>query len=171
MVRFDSGARSGQEVVVVGEGRGVAELAEKERDLSPVISGVVEGVMEELAESVGGGVEGARRVQLGLYEVAQIAHIRFVVRGPCALQSREVSIVIRRSAGDKISSLKEAEPAALAPKDVDERALEGDEAGAEIAFPLLGSKGGGGFEEALVGPSIVVGLGLDLVGVHIPGEM
>jgi hypothetical protein len=30
--------------------------------------------MQELAESVGGGVEGARRVQLGLYEVAQIAH-------------------------------------------------------------------------------------------------
>ena len=67
--------------------------------------------------------------------------------------------------------LKEAEPAALAPKDVDERALEGGEAGAEIAFPLLGSESGGGFEEALAGPAVVVGLGLNLVGVHIPREM
>src|SRR6476469_8039962 len=31
MARFDSGARFGEEVVVVGEGRGVAELAEEER--------------------------------------------------------------------------------------------------------------------------------------------
>ena len=85
MARFDSGARFGEEVVVVGEGRGVAELTEEERDLSAMIGGVVEGVMDELVERVGGAVEGARRVQLGLCDVAQIAHIGFVVHGPCPL--------------------------------------------------------------------------------------
>ena len=85
----------------------MAELAEEERELSAVIGGVVEGVMDELAESVGGGVEGARRVKLGLCEITQVARIGFVVRGPCALQSREVSIVIRCRAGDEVSRLSQ----------------------------------------------------------------
>lgn len=56
--------------MIVGEGWGVAELAQEQRDLPAVIDGVIECVLDELAERVGSGVECARRVELGPCEAA-----------------------------------------------------------------------------------------------------
>jgi hypothetical protein len=46
------------------------------------------------------------------------------VRGPCALECRKVGVIAGSGLGDKVAGLPEAKPAALAPEDVDERALE-----------------------------------------------
>ena len=86
------------------------------------------------------------------------------MRGPCTLEGREVRVITGSGPGDEVAGLPEAEPAALAPKDMDEGAVEGDEAGAKVAFALLGGEGCGRFEEALVGPTVVVDLGMELVG-------
>lgn len=88
------------------------------------------------------------------------------MRDPCALEAGEVGIVTGRGAGDEVAGSPEAEPVTLAPDDVDECALKRDEAGAEVLFALFGGEGGRGFEEALVGLAVVVGLELELVGSH-----
>ena len=96
----------------------------RKRDLSAMIGGVIERVLDEFAQRVGGCVESPRAVEFLLREATEISQVRFVVVRPRFAEGGEVRIVAGCWPGHKVAGLPEAEPSALAPEDVDERAFE-----------------------------------------------
>src|SRR5439155_21520753 len=132
-----------------------AELPKHQDDLPAVVSRMIQGVLDELSQNVGVFINGARRTELLLRQLAGEGGFLFLEALPARHDRRKLRKVRWRPFGTERYLSPEPEPATLSPEEMPQGPFDRGEAPAKVPVELFIRQLARRLQQPLIGPAAV----------------